>query len=377
MLVALYNATDGPNWRRKNNWLSSLPLSDWEGVATNSVGRVTKLELYRNDLDGNIPSSVGQLSSLERLDLQQNYLSGGIPSAIGDLSQLQLLSLGDNDLTGSIPTSLGNLSALKTLNLANNELVGGLPSSLGNLSNLESLLLEYNSGLGGPLPHSLTNTSLQELNADGTDLCAPQDAQFQSWLDSLRRRSVKRCPLSNDDRETLVAFYNATAGPNWRSNTDFLSNRPINEWLGVSVDSEGRVSRLSLNHFGLRGDIPSSLADLSNLRGLHLAYSYLTGSIPGTLGDLTNLEWLWLENNQLSGGIPASLGKLTALKGLYLQNNEAMSGSLPGALTGMTSLNTLRLDGTGLCVPRTDTFQTWLDGIETKQFEYCDAESEN
>ncbi len=517
VLVALYNATDGPNWRRQDNWLSDLPLSDWEGVTTNSSGRVTRLDLYINDLDGHIPASLGRLASLERLELENNYLSGSIPSALGDLSRLQLLSLGDNDLTGSIPvslgnltnlkwmylygndlvggipssigrlsnlqrlglsnndldgripsdlgdltrlswlnvqdndltggippsiggmsslqelnlsrndltggvpTSLGNLSALKTLNLANNDLDGGLPSTLGNLSNLETLLLRNNSGLSGPLPRSLTNTSLQVLNADGTDLCAPQDAQFQSWLDGLNSRSVGLCPLSGNDRETLVALYNATDGPNWRFQSNWLSNRPINEWAGVSVDGEGRVNGLHLRTQGMRGDIPSLLADLSNLQNLYLAGNNLTGSIPAvlgnlaglrdlyldrnqlsgsipsslgrlenlaglslndnmmtgsiptSLGDLDNLEWLWLENNQLSGGVPASLGSLTALKGLYLQNNEAMSGPLPGALTGLTSLNYLRLDGTGLCVPRTDAFQSWLDGIETKQFDYCVA----
>ncbi len=517
VLIALYNATDGPNWRRQNNWLSDLPLSDWEGVTTNSAGRVTKLDLYINGLDGNIPASLGRLASLERLELENNELSGSIPSAIGDLSRLQLLSLGDNELTGSIPaalgdltnlkwmylygndlsggipssigrlsklqrlalsdndldggipsslgdlteltwlsfqdnsltggipssigdmssleelnlsrndltggvpSSLGDLSALKILNLANNELAGGLPSTLGNLSNLETLLLGYNSGLSGPLPRSLMSTNLKVLNADGTDLCAPQDAQFKSWLASLSRRSVGSCQLSKNDRETLVAFYNATDGPNWRFQSNWLSSRPINEWSGVGVDGEGRVNSLNLRTQGLSGDVPSLLADLSKLQNLYLANNDLTGSIPATLGNLTglrdlylhrneisgsipsslgrlenlvglslndnaltgsipsslgdldNLEWMWLENNKLSGGIPASLGKLTALKGLYLQNNEAMSGPLPSALTGLTSLDYLRLDGTGLCIPRTDAFETWLDGIETKQFDYCEA----
>ena len=28
-LVALYNATDGPNWHRRDNWLSDMPIGDW------------------------------------------------------------------------------------------------------------------------------------------------------------------------------------------------------------------------------------------------------------------------------------------------------------------------------------------------------------
>ena len=46
-LVALYNATDGPNWRRNDNWLSDVPISQWEGVATDNNGRVTERSLAK------------------------------------------------------------------------------------------------------------------------------------------------------------------------------------------------------------------------------------------------------------------------------------------------------------------------------------------
>ncbi|MCE2456163.1 MAG: hypothetical protein J4G12_10205 [Gemmatimonadetes bacterium] len=37
-LVALYEATDGPNWAKKDNWLTDAPLGDWFGVRTASRG---------------------------------------------------------------------------------------------------------------------------------------------------------------------------------------------------------------------------------------------------------------------------------------------------------------------------------------------------
>ena len=40
-LVALYNVTNGENWNESNNWLSDAPLGEWEGVTTDSDGRVT------------------------------------------------------------------------------------------------------------------------------------------------------------------------------------------------------------------------------------------------------------------------------------------------------------------------------------------------
>ena len=44
-LVALYNATDGPNWVNNENWLTDAPLRDWYGVATDASGRVVRVDL--------------------------------------------------------------------------------------------------------------------------------------------------------------------------------------------------------------------------------------------------------------------------------------------------------------------------------------------
>ena len=52
-LVALYNATGGPNWVDNDNWLSDVPISGWYGVTTDDItGRVTELDLSYNQLSG-------------------------------------------------------------------------------------------------------------------------------------------------------------------------------------------------------------------------------------------------------------------------------------------------------------------------------------
>ena len=63
ILVALYNATDGPNWGYALNWLTDAPLGDWSGVETNALGRVTELSLDFNDLSGSIPVELGNLAT--------------------------------------------------------------------------------------------------------------------------------------------------------------------------------------------------------------------------------------------------------------------------------------------------------------------------
>ena len=59
-LVALYIATDGPNWNDNTNWLSDAPLRNWHGVTIGADGRVTYLILTRNRLSGSDTAGIGQ-----------------------------------------------------------------------------------------------------------------------------------------------------------------------------------------------------------------------------------------------------------------------------------------------------------------------------
>ena len=111
-LVALYNATDGANWRNKGNWLSDAPMGEWDGVTTDSDGRVTHLDLPYNQLTGGIPAELGSLTNLTHLDLPYNQLTGGIPAELGSLTNLTHLDLPYNQLTGGIPAELGSLTNL-------------------------------------------------------------------------------------------------------------------------------------------------------------------------------------------------------------------------------------------------------------------------
>ena len=52
------------------------------------------------------------------------------------------------------------------------------------------------------------------------------------------------------DRDALVTLYNATSGDNWANNDNWLSDKPLGEWHGVTTDSDGRVRRLDLGDVG-------------------------------------------------------------------------------------------------------------------------------
>jgi len=84
-LVALYASTNGEGWTNDNSWLSSYTIDDWYGI-TVELGYVTKIELEYNNLIGNIPPELGNLSNLITLYLGINQLRGNIPPELGNLS---------------------------------------------------------------------------------------------------------------------------------------------------------------------------------------------------------------------------------------------------------------------------------------------------
>jgi len=120
-LVALYNATDGPNWT--NTWDLNQPINTWYGVAVNQGGLVMLLNLHNNDLAGNIPPEIGYLSNLRSMNLGFNDLSGSIPLEIGNLSQIWSLWLESNELSGDIPPTIGALSNVASIRLNYNQSV--------------------------------------------------------------------------------------------------------------------------------------------------------------------------------------------------------------------------------------------------------------
>ncbi|MDE0290080.1 MAG: fibronectin type III domain-containing protein [bacterium] len=174
----------------------------------------------------------------------------------------------------------------------------------------------------------------------------PRDAVTRGQMASFITRALN-LTASSSDRDALVALYNATDGPNWSNNTNWLSGRPIGEWHGVITDAGGRVTSLSLDGNQLSGQIPTQLGHLLNLQTLSLAQNQLRGSVPTELGALTNLTYLALWDNQLTGELPLSLTGLTDLQDFYF------------------------FDNSGLCAPLDNVFQTWVRGISARSGIQC------
>ena len=89
ILEKFYYATNGPNWKRNNNWLSDKPLKEWYGIEVHEGSEekfiVKSLDLYNNNLEGVLPKEIGNLTNLQELYLDNNKLEKEIPKEIQEL----------------------------------------------------------------------------------------------------------------------------------------------------------------------------------------------------------------------------------------------------------------------------------------------------
>ena len=117
-LETIFNALDGPNWKRRDNWLSGKPLNEWLGVKCKDVhtsSRVVKINLRSNGLSGEIPKSICFLELLDTLDLSFNDIKGSAGEFLAYNPGLKDVWLGKNTLIDEISDTSGQLK-LKTVN---------------------------------------------------------------------------------------------------------------------------------------------------------------------------------------------------------------------------------------------------------------------
>ena len=356
-LVALYNATNGSNWRNNTNWLSKEAIDQWYGVSTDCLGRVIRLNLNGNQLAGSIPAQIGALTNLVQMNLSGNQLRGHMPVELGKLTNLERLILQNNQLSGPVPVELGKLTNLERLILQNNQLSGPIPVELGRLVKLDGLYLDRNQ-LSGPIPRELGNLFRLEFLFLHVNQLSGSIPRELGKLANLERLSLYVNQLSGsipkelgrlDRLESLSLAGNQLSGPIPVELTDLtrlktlvLSSNRLSGPIPKELGGLANLEYLQLYDNQLSGPIPEGLHLLAGLRLLILDRNQLSGPIPEELGSLANLEWLKFNDNRLTGPIPAALGSLTALERLDVSKNM-LTGPIPASLGSLTKLEGLWL----------------------------------
>lgn len=165
-MTDFYDITLGDSWINSTNWNSYRSVCDWYGIVCNEDdGRLFRINLAENDIQGAIPTFLSQLIDLRQIRFGKNKLTGAVPSEIGLLESLRHIGFTKNDMTGPVPSELGRLENLGALVLDHNGFTGTIPSELGLLKILKEFFL-HKTKVTGTMPAEVCALTDQEGDFD-------------------------------------------------------------------------------------------------------------------------------------------------------------------------------------------------------------------
>jgi hypothetical protein len=109
------------------------------GLNCDASNNVIMITLPDNNLVGEFPEVLTELTRLRVLNLALNKLSGALPASIARWSQLEALTLFSNNMSGALPLCFGNFSRLQTLEIFSNKFSGTFPPDTARLGALTTV----------------------------------------------------------------------------------------------------------------------------------------------------------------------------------------------------------------------------------------------
>ncbi|KAI9200988.1 hypothetical protein LWI28_016161 [Acer negundo] len=284
--------------------LVNLELSDnnISGEIPTGIGNLKKLwqlELYNNLLTGKFPVGFRNLSSLEKFDASTNKLEGDL-SEVGFLSNLVTLQLFENQLSGEVPAELGKFQKLVNLSLYTNKLTGPLPQELGSWAEFDFIDVSENL-LTGPIPPSMCKRgTMRGLLMLQNKFTGEIPASYANCV------TLERFRVSNNSLTGIVP-----AGI-WGLPGVKIIDIAMNQFEGPITQDIKNAKALGLLFAGynrLSGELPEEITQATSFERIDLRSNLLQGKLPVlSLG----LDTLLISNNH--GSLPMKyLGKLKAM----------------------------------------------------------------
>ncbi|XP_024171703.1 receptor-like protein EIX2 [Rosa chinensis] len=297
------------------NTLMTLDLSynqfwgSWPDLARFS--KLRELHLGKNQLNGYVPASVGQLSSLEHLSLSGNSFTGVITeSHFLKLSRLHYLGLSGNYFSINLSSDWNppfQLTGL--LDMSSYKLGPAFPKWILTQTNLTGLYLS-NAGLSGSLPNKFWDifSGLFQLDLSMN--------QIHGKLPNLSTMSLSNVYLSSNLLSGAVPSFSPELRKLYLSNNKF--SEPLSCFCATQAPYLGLID-ISENQ--LSGELPNYWKQFQGLEALKLEKNKLSGKIPSSLGNLKRLTLLSLNANNFSGELP-SLENCTNTTSIMASDNS-------------------------------------------------------
>nr|DAD41943.1 TPA_asm: hypothetical protein HUJ06_016266 [Nelumbo nucifera] len=132
--------------------LASKPLHiDRDLSELRSLTQFISLQLFENNLSGEMPKEFGNFKYLVNLTLYWNNLSGTLPQRLGYWTDFNTIDVSENYLTGLIPPDMCKNDKLKALLMLHNKFIREIPATYTNCSTL-TLFYVSNDSLSSSIP---------------------------------------------------------------------------------------------------------------------------------------------------------------------------------------------------------------------------------
>ncbi|KAG3041720.1 hypothetical protein PC121_g23301, partial [Phytophthora cactorum] len=139
-----------------------------------------QLDLSGNQLFGDFPDWLGDMTMLRLLNLAENQLTGDIPSSLAGNDALEQINVSSNNLTASTLSFFDAFHRLQHLDISNNNIELQLPRSLLGSGFLRSINISHN-GFHGDLPELPVFQFLESLDMSSNFLSGAIPPQLSLW----------------------------------------------------------------------------------------------------------------------------------------------------------------------------------------------------
>lgn len=299
-LLQIYDALDGANWTRSNNWRTGAPIAGWVDVTVKD-SRVIAVDLSENNLSGDFPEISSGLVGLDTLDISGNRVIS-LPDLSG-LASLRELDASHNRLGFA---SLELNQDLSGLLYTPQDSIGIRVDTLGQQGS-EYLLTREISGSANSytwFKESLSDGGITELENTGPTLTinvngfGDEGAYYAEVTSSVvtdiilvTEPIIFKVSSLERDSTALANMYASMNGASWVGEAaNWPNESTIHDWFGVIIENE-RVTGLELPEKGLTGALGRDILDVAGLVSVDLKDNRIT-ALPdfSALKNLTSLD---------------------------------------------------------------------------------------